>query len=92
MPEDTESRAREEDTSAVARAEAIARRVVVTVIGGTLLVIGAILLVVPGPGVLAISLGLGVLALEFAWARRWLRRIERRLSRAVSFDSEPTRR
>ncbi len=53
---------------------ATARRVVVAVVGGTLLLIGAILLFVPGPGTVVIGVGLAVLAGEFAWARRWLRR------------------
>lgn len=52
-----------------------ARRIAVAVIGATLLLIGLILLVVPGPGLLVLALGLAVLAAEFTWARRWLRRL-----------------
>ena len=44
----------------------------VAVLGGALLLLGLALLVLPGPGMLVIPLGLGVLGLEFAWARRWL--------------------
>lgn len=51
-----------------------ARRIAVAVVGGTLLLFGVLMLVLPGPGMLAIAAGLGVLALEFAWARRLLRR------------------
>lgn len=51
-----------------------ARRVIVGVIGGTVLVIGIALIVLPGPAVLVIPLGLAILATEFLWARRWLRR------------------
>ena len=50
-----------------------ARRVVIAVIGGTVLLIGIILLVTPGPAVVVIPIGLAILATEFAWARRWLR-------------------
>lgn len=44
------------------------------VIGGTLLVVGVAMLVLPGPAVVVIPLALAVLATEFAWARRLLRR------------------
>ena len=50
------------------------RRVVVGVIGGTIVLIGIALLVLPGPAFIVIPLGLVVLASEFAWARRLLRR------------------
>jgi len=49
-----------------------AKRIVVFVIGVTLLLVGTCLLVLPGPGVLVLFLGLTVLAGEFVWARRWL--------------------
>ena len=52
-----------------------ARRLVVLVVGLTLLLCGVVMLVIPGPGSLVILAGLGVLALEFAWARRWLKKI-----------------
>ena len=51
-----------------------ARRVIVAVVGGTVVLAGVALLVLPGPAVLVIPVGLGILGLEFAWARRWLRR------------------
>jgi hypothetical protein len=50
------------------------RRVVVAVIGGTIVVVGVALLVLPGPASLVIPIGLIVLASEFAWARYVLRR------------------
>ena len=52
-----------------------ARRVVVGIIGATVLACGALMLVLPGPGLIVIPLGLAILATEFVWARRWLRRI-----------------
>jgi uncharacterized protein (TIGR02611 family) len=45
-------------------------RVVVGIIGGTVTVLGAIALVGPGPGILIVIAGLGILASEFAWAAR----------------------
>ncbi|MEO8224042.1 MAG: PGPGW domain-containing protein [Gammaproteobacteria bacterium] len=53
----------------------LARRIVVAVIGGTVLVGGVIMLVTPGPGIAAIVLGLAILAVEFAWARIWLGKV-----------------
>lgn len=52
-----------------------ARRIVVGVFGGTLLLIGIAMVVLPGPAIIVVPLGLGVLGLEFAWARHWLRRL-----------------
>ncbi len=51
-----------------------ARRIVIFVIGGSVLALGVALLVLPGPGLLFLMLGLGILATEFAWARWLLRR------------------
>ncbi len=53
----------------------LARRVVVAVIGGTVLLGGIIMLVTPGPGVAIILLGLAILAIEFAWAKHWLAKV-----------------
>lgn len=48
------------------------------IVGGfTLLLIGIVMLVTPGPGWLVILLGLGLLAAEFVWARRLMDRIKR---------------
>jgi len=52
-----------------------ARRIVVSVIGGTILVMGIAMVVLPGPAILVIPIGLGVLGLEFAFARHWLRKL-----------------
>jgi tellurite resistance protein TerC len=52
-----------------------ARRLVVTVIGATVVLLGVAMLVLPGPGLLTIVGGLAILGLEFAFARRWLHRI-----------------
>lgn len=53
----------------------VARRVVISVIGITVVLIGVALLVLPGPALLVIPAGLAILALEYAWARRWLERV-----------------
>lgn len=53
-----------------------ARRVIVLVVGTTVVAIGVVMLVTPGPALVMIPLGLGILAVEFAWARRLLKRIK----------------
>ncbi len=48
-------------------------RVVVFIVGSTVLLFGIALIVLPGPAFVVIPVGLAILATEFAWARRWLR-------------------
>lgn len=52
-----------------------------TIVGSVLLVAGLVMLVTPGPGLVAIAGGLAVLAREFTWARRLLERVRIRLTR-----------
>jgi tellurite resistance protein TerC len=49
-----------------------AKRIVITIVGFTVLGLGIAMLVLPGPAFIVIPVGLGILGLEFAWARRWL--------------------
>ena len=53
-----------------------ARRVVVSIVGGCMVLVGIAMIVLPGPAFIVIPAGLGVLALEFAWARIWLRKLK----------------
>ncbi len=59
----------------------MARQIVVGVIGGTVVLVGVIMLVTPGPAFVVIPLGLAILAVEFAWARRWLNKLKASLSK-----------
>lgn len=49
-----------------------ARRVVILLVGSTVVVVGIVMIVTPAPAILVIPVGLSILAIEFAWARRWL--------------------
>lgn len=51
------------------------RRILVVAVGGSVLLFGVVLLVTPGPAFVVIPVGLAILAIEFAWARRWLRNV-----------------
>ena len=55
----------------------VVSRVIVSVIGVTVVLTGIALLVLPGPAFVVIPVGLAILATEYAWARRWLRKVRR---------------
>ena len=52
----------------------VIRKLVYTIIGVTVLLIGLAMIVLPGPAIVVIPLGLAILGSEFAWARRIVRR------------------
>lgn len=66
----------------------VARRIVVALVGGAVLLVGVIMMVTPGPAIVVIPAGLAILALEFAWARHALNRI-RDFIRRKERDPEP---
>jgi uncharacterized protein (TIGR02611 family) len=61
----------------------LAWRIGVFVVGSVLLVAGLIMIVTPGPAVVFIPLGLGVLATEFQWARKLLSKARPMIDRAI---------
>ena len=61
-----------------------AKQVVVFVEGITVLLLGVALIVLPGPAVIVIPLGLAILATEFAWAKHWLRRYKKAANSVIS--------
>ena len=62
----------------------VVKRVIVSVVGATVLLIGVALLILPGPAFIVIPVGLAIPASEYAWARRWLRKARRMASDIVS--------
>jgi len=50
------------------------RKLMIAVMGGSVLLVGVVMIVLPGPAIIVIPLGLAILATEFLWARRWLKR------------------
>ena len=56
----------------------VAKRIAIGIVGGSVLVVGVAMIVLPGPAFVVIPVGLGILSLEFAWARSWLRKIKAR--------------
>jgi Putative transmembrane protein (PGPGW) len=61
----------------------LAWRLFIGFIGGGITVFGAVLLVAPGPGVLVLLAGLGILATEFAWAGRLMMETKRMANKAA---------
>lgn len=68
----------------------ILRRWVVAVLGLSVLLVGVALLVLPGPAFVVIPMGLGILAVEFEWARRWLRKLEGQYAAMRGDGGEPS--
>ena len=58
-------------------------RLFIGFIGGGITVLGAVLLVAPGPGVLVLLAGRGILAPEFAWAGRIMMHTKQMASKAA---------
>ncbi len=52
------------------------KRLVMAVIGFTVLTSGGAMIVLPGPAIIVIPIGLGILAAEFMWARNLLKKVK----------------
>lgn len=53
------------------------RRIVILVVGCTVVLVGIAMIALPGPAFIVIPLGLAILATEFVWARRLLQRVKK---------------
>jgi len=63
-----------------------ARRIVIGVVGATVLIIGVVMIVTPGPALVVIPVGLAILSIEFTWARSWLKKLRASISSRNSDD------
>ncbi|MDX1404738.1 MAG: PGPGW domain-containing protein [Woeseiaceae bacterium] len=66
----------------------LAKRVVIAIIGASVLLVGVIMIVTPGPAMVLIPVGLAILGLEFAWARVWLKRLRESISARNSREQD----
>lgn len=57
------------------------RKIGVTVVGPVIIIVGIALLVLPGPGLVTIGVGLALMGTEYHWARRLIAPIRRRLQK-----------
>ncbi len=60
------------------------RRIVISIVGISVLLLGVVMLVAPGPAFIVIPAGLAILAIEFVWARRWLAKLREMISRQAA--------
>jgi uncharacterized protein (TIGR02611 family) len=60
-----------------------AKRVITGAVGTTIVIVGLVLLVLPGPALVVIPAGLAILATEFVWARRLLSRVRDKAGQAI---------
>lgn len=58
----------------------VAKRITIAIVGFTVLLLGIIMIVTPGPAFVLIPGGLAILGLEFAWARHWLKKARKTIS------------
>ncbi len=68
------------------------KRAVTLLVGGTILLLGIAMIVLPGPALLVIPLGVVILAGEFAWARRLRRRVQELAESLENDGDDPPRR
>lgn len=70
---------------------ALATKVVITVLGVLVIGAGLVMMVTPGPGIVGIIVGLGILATEWHWAERWMHAMKERAQAAadVARDMDP---
>ena len=66
------------------------KKTLVALVGGSVLLAGLALLVLPGPAFVVIPAALAILAIEFVWARRWLVWLRERL-RAFAANKSPSK-
>jgi uncharacterized protein (TIGR02611 family) len=53
------------------------KKIIVAVIGFTVLAFGILLIVFPGPAFIVIPIGLSILATEFVWAKKLLEKFKK---------------
>ena len=58
-----------------------AKRIIIIVIGFTILLIGIAMIVLPGPAIIVIPLGLGILASELLWARKLIDKLKSKIKK-----------
>ena len=56
------------------------KRLIIAVIGFTVLAIGLAMVVLPGPALLIIPVALGILATEFVWAKNLINKVKSKFS------------
>ncbi|MBI2592001.1 hypothetical protein HYW36_00815 [Candidatus Saccharibacteria bacterium] len=67
------------------------RKIIIALLGLPVLIIGLILIPLPGPGVLVTAGGLFILSLEFEWADRHLQRFKKIINQLIDKSMKKVR-
>lgn len=59
------------------------RKMIITVVGSFLVLVGTVFILLPGPAFLFIPVGLGILSLEYDGAKKWLKKSQRWMKQAA---------
>ena len=66
------------------------RKLMIAISGGSVLLVGIAMIVLPGPAILLIPVGLAMLATEFQWASRWMKRAKGIWQKKIAYHTPPT--
>lgn len=67
----------------------LAKKLIVAVVGTTVLLVGVVMVVLPGPGLPVVAVGLAILGTEFLWARMLFNRLKEKTKQAVGTAMAP---
>lgn len=60
------------------------KKIVIAITGFTVLLLGLIMVFLPGPSIIVIPMGLAILASEFVWAEQWLFKVKGLIAKTTS--------
>ena len=66
----------------------VGKRIVIFIVGSTVVLIGAVMFFTPGPALVVIPAGLAILGIEFAWARRWLKMLKEKTQQTLGMKKD----
>jgi len=55
------------------------RKILVGIVGSTILLVGILMIVLPGPAIIVMTMGLSSLATEFIWAKNLVKKVKERV-------------
>lgn len=64
------------------------KRIVIGIVGASVLIVGIMMIVLPGPAFIVIPLGLSILATEFLWARNILNKFKQKFEELAKKKSK----
>lgn len=68
------------------------RKFIIALVGFTVLAVGLAMIVLPGPAIIVIPAGLGILGLEFSWASRLLKQMRTKFHKKNARETDSFRK